>query len=410
MEEKKHSPREEEAVCEKKIPHTGEFLSAEEPLREEIPRVDSALQANIPPHAGKITGSEKLPHGDEAAGGKTLPREQAPRNRRSCCSPKKDLRPLAFLAALILAVAAELLPESLYAAAAGVSGAQLLRQTAVLLPCAAALFLLFVRMGHGQALLRPSFPPRGTRVACLLLFLVALNNFPFYACLRGFAAFRVDGGMLALYTAATLLTAAAEELLFRGILFPAIYAWLRMRGLRREAAEASETAARERREALYTTPAAEEGGRETAPLGFSPAEAQGEEAPAAAPAGKSGKCKRGTLLLALLLSSFLFGGAHLVNLFAGASPIDAFLQIGYSTLIGAAAAFLFLATDSLWPPILFHFVYNFGGLFVPTFGTGALSLPPVILSTAVLSLAAAAAAARGFFYLSPRRNAFIKMS
>lgn len=92
------------------------------------------------------------------------------------------------------------------------------------------------------------------------------------------------------------------------------------------------------------------------------------------------------VLPALLLSSAIFGVAHLFNLAAGASAPETLLQVGYSFLVGCAAALLYLFSRSIAVPVLFHALYNFGGLLVPRLGSGTLFDTPTVIFTAVLAV------------------------
>lgn len=92
-------------------------------------------------------------------------------------------------------------------------------------------------------------------------------------------------------------------------------------------------------------------------------------------------------LLAVVLSSCLFGLLHLVNL-PSAGPA-ALLQVGYSALIGAACAVMTVYAGNLPAAVLFHAVYNFCGYLVPELGAGALWDVPTIVITAVIGVAAA---------------------
>ena len=261
-----------------------------------------------------------------------------------------------FFVALMLAAVAELLPLSLYAAD-GEMHARLWHRVPVLFFATGAALAVLLACGRG-ALLRPRrlSLPRGTRAAFVLLFLVALNNFPFYTLAHGHAFVSVPPAALLAYILGTLLTATVEELFFRGLLLP--YFFFRF----------SRSVATEAGGEVPSTEAAE----------------------------------RKSLLLSVASSSLFFGGVHIFNLFGGASLPDTLLQIGYSTLIGAAASLLFLLGRSLWVPILFHFIYNLGGLLVPTFGGGSLGLPLVIFTTAALSVLAAAASVYAVLHVPMR--------
>ena len=276
---------------------------------------------------------------------------------------KSRLRMTVFFVALGCALVFEMLPPALYTGL-GAPYTALFHRTPVLFFAAVSLFAVLCENGRGGLLCRPHrLPSREGWLACILLFAVALNNFPFYALACGDAAVTLVPSALLAYTLTALFTAAAEELLFRGLLFP----YLLVR--------------------------------------FSRSEAQAE------PSSEEEKEKeKGALLLSVSLSSLLFGCVHLFNLFGGASLPDTLLQIGYSTLIGAAAALLLLLCRSLWVPILFHFVYNFGGLFVGTFGTGELGTMPVILSTAALSVFAAGWAVAALLRLPAENRREIALS
>lgn len=94
-----------------------------------------------------------------------------------------------------------------------------------------------------------------------------------------------------------------------------------------------------------------------------------------------------------VVSSAVFGGVHLLNLFAGAGPGAVILQIGYSFLIGGMCAVVLLKTKNIWLCVLLHALYNFCGTLVPTLGdfkSGGQWDPATIAITAVLSVVVAA--------------------
>lgn len=70
---------------------------------------------------------------------------------------------------------------------------------------------------------------------------------------------------------------------------------------------------------------------------------------------------RKNIFFMVLLSSFLFGIMHFINLFEGASFGATILQVGYSFLMGCLWAVVFLKTKSIWGSIILHFLYNFFG-------------------------------------------------
>ena len=92
-------------------------------------------------------------------------------------------------------------------------------------------------------------------------------------------------------------------------------------------------------------------------------------------------------LYAILLSSAVFGGIHLVNLFLGASPVAVLMQIGYSFLIGAMCSVILLKTANIWLCVILHAVFDFCGALVPTLGQGIIWEPLTITLTAVIAVA-----------------------
>ena len=191
--------------------------------------------------------------------------------------------------------------------------------------CSLAAFLL--RHAPKKANAAPRVPRRAAVIACVAAFAVAVNNLPWIALFTGEARLTAPLPAYLLFACLCLSVAAVEELIFRGILLPV----------------------------LCRRMAALHGGR----------------------------------LLAVLVSSALFGLSHLCNLFFGADPGATLLQVSYSFLIGCAAAVLYLLTHRIGLPILFHAVYNFGGLLLSRLGEGKiLNVPTVILTVAIGASAA----------------------
>jgi hypothetical protein len=89
--------------------------------------------------------------------------------------------------------------------------------------------------------------------------------------------------------------------------------------------------------------------------------------------GSSGK----GLVRAVLLSSFMFGVAHFMNLIYGASFISTIGQVLYSTFIAVFFCAVYIRVGSLLPLILIHALFNiFTGL-NDLFFTGDSITPPV---------------------------------
>jgi len=73
-------------------------------------------------------------------------------------------------------------------------------------------------------------------------------------------------------------------------------------------------------------------------------------------------------LKAIIISALCFGAIHLVNLFSGAQVAATLLQVGYSFLMGAMWAVIFLSTGNLLYVMLLHGAYNFFGQVLSRFG------------------------------------------
>jgi len=148
------------------------------------------------------------------------------------------------------------------------------------------------------------------KIYCFFVALViSINNFPFSAYFKGVSFVTQRGAAYAaVFVANCFLTAAFEELLFRGLLFNALY----------------------------------------------------ESSP---------KTVKG-VLSAIIISSVIFGAAHFLNLFGGAAFLPTLAQAGYTTLIGALCAFVLFKTRNIIFPLLMHAVYNVGGLILTREGLG----------------------------------------
>lgn len=192
---------------------------------------------------------------------------------------------------------------------------------------------LSLLLSRGTSPLCPIARPTAPRPLCvtviLLSFLVALNNLPVSPLLSGRAQVTAAPGELILFALGCLSIGFFEEVLFRGLLFLALFR-------------------------------------------------------------RIGRSARGRVA-AILLSSAAFGLLHLVNLAAGAGLAPTLLQVGYSFLIGCLTAVLLLATGSLLPPILCHALYDFTGRLVPECGSGSLWDTPTTILTTTLALLTVAA-------------------
>ena len=108
-----------------------------------------------------------------------------------------------------------------------------------------------------------------------------------------------------------------------------------------------------------------------------------------------GRTKKG-MWTSILLSSAVFGMMHFLNLLESPNLVAVLLQVGYSALLGAMCAVLFLGTGNIWYCIAVHTVYNFGGGISTYFVAGTVWDLPNVLCTLFVSVAVAG----WYFYLT----------
>ena len=92
------------------------------------------------------------------------------------------------------------------------------------------------------------------------------------------------------------------------------------------------------------------------------------------------------LIKTFFISSVIFGGMHLFNIFAGAGIGPTLLQAGYSTLIGGLCAFALMKTKNILFPAFVHGLYDFCGLMLPKLGSGAIFDTPTVILMAVVGI------------------------
>ncbi len=173
------------------------------------------------------------------------------------------------------------------------------------------------------------------KLSCLLIafpaLIVAVNNLPIVALLRGTAGITGGGEYVAAFALQCIGVGLFEEVAFRGVIFPFVL-------------------------------------------------------------GVTGTGKKGRFA-AVLLSSAAFGMLHLVNLLGGFSGA-VFLQVGYSFLIGCMLSVCVFCGSGVFACALVHSVYNFCGSLiysVGNYGFGAFKdvwCMEEVLLTAVISVAA----------------------
>ena len=160
-------------------------------------------------------------------------------------------------------------------------------------------------------------------IFCLPAYAVAINNFPFFSVIKGNATVDASVWKILLLAAECLAVALFEEMAFRGVIL----------------------------------------------LGFA----------------EKRRTSRFGLFIAILLSSAVFGGVHLLNIFTS-SPIAVLMQIGYSFLIGGMCSVVLLNTANIWHCVAIHAIFNFSGAVVPTFGEGEIWDSFTIIITAIIAV------------------------
>ena len=162
---------------------------------------------------------------------------------------------------------------------------------------------------------------------------VALANLPLISFLNGNMSLVRDGADdIALFVVYCISVGVLEELVFRGVLFPAL-------------------------------------------------------------AGSFTQDKKG-FIKAFVLSSVLFGAAHLSNLFRGAGVGATLLQVLYTILTGGLFCFVFIQTKNILCSAGVHALYNMCGLIfeIPArlgLGSGVVFDAPTIIVMAVIDVCVA---------------------
>ncbi len=96
---------------------------------------------------------------------------------------------------------------------------------------------------------------------------------------------------------------------------------------------------------------------------------------------KWGSTRRG-IYQAVLVSSALFGAAHIVNMIAGRLPLLSTLtQIVYGFFFAVIFAACVLRNNSIWPMVIMHAAFDFGGRGLQEIAVGGASQMPAANST-----------------------------
>lgn len=210
----------------------------------------------------------------------------------------------------------------------------------------AAAFITVVAALRFRGSLAPVKPTVKTVLLCIPCFAVAVVNFPFSALGLGTATVeRLD--LLWLFIIKCVLIGVTEELLFRGIVVSALYSSL--------------------------------------------------------------KQKRRGAFLTVLVSSAVFAVFHFINLFGKSAFLTVLMQVGYSFLIGAMLAALFLKTGGLWTCVIIHALFDFGGYIISDLGVGDPHDMTFWILTAVVGTLCAAYIVYIIIALDKRKDAAVRL-
>ena len=117
---------------------------------------------------------------------------------------------------------------------------------------------------------------------------------------------------------------------------------------------------------------------------------------------REGRKTRAGVFFAIVISSAVFAAVHILNLFAGAGIGFVALQIGYSFLIGALCAVVYIRSTNIWYAVILHSVYNFAGSVVNECGSGEIWTVPQIIFTAIVSVCVGIYVIYQFFKIDDR--------
>lgn len=85
-----------------------------------------------------------------------------------------------------------------------------------------------------------------------------------------------------------------------------------------------------------------------------------------------GKSKGG-IYIVLFISGFLFGMAHLINLFAGIEPMGVIVQAVMAVPVGALFTAIYLRCNNIWAVVFLHAFIDFAGLLASgLYGVGSM--------------------------------------
>lgn len=207
-----------------------------------------------------------------------------------------------------------------------------------------AVFLLLIPYLDLPILSFKRLPSVKALLSVLPAFVIAVNNFPILGLIRGSVFVDSTAEKAGLLVLSCLAIGFFEEIAFRGVIFPILLS--RLLPVLKKRAERKEKSARV-------------------------------------------PCETIAVFLSIVLTSAVFGLVHVLNLFAGGSPLSVLLQVGYSFLIGGMCAIVLLKTRCIWFSVLVHAIYDVGGMLIEYLGGGKLWDTPTVILTVALSVAVA---------------------
>lgn len=105
------------------------------------------------------------------------------------------------------------------------------------------------------------------------------------------------------------------------------------------------------------------------------------------------------IILAVIITSVIFGGAHMINISAGAKVSIAMYQSFQAMIIGALFTAFYLRTGSIVLPMVFHFLHDMAATMIPAQSTGVMLQQTVETSTLIMDIVIMASEIAATIYL-----------
>lgn len=92
------------------------------------------------------------------------------------------------------------------------------------------------------------------------------------------------------------------------------------------------------------------------------------------------------IILAVIITSVIFGGVHMMNISAGVKVSIAAYQSVQAMIIGAMFTAFYLRTGSIVLPMVFHFLHDIAATMIPAQSTGAMLQQTIATSTLIIDI------------------------